>query len=131
MDIESVRSSKLRVLMICQPMILNRILQSVLNTVPGVRVVEPNTIPADVVVTTVDGSRTEAEDIANVHMLTRLVITIDCQQNTLYVRRTYPASVGIEILPGEMDVLLDLLNREAAVLSLVKDGRIASSPLAS
>jgi hypothetical protein len=131
MDIGSVRTTDLCVLLVCQPIILNRILQSVLRAVPGVRVVESNSIAADVIVTTIDSSPTEAEDGANYHILTRLVITIDRQQNTLYVRRTFPATTGVEIIPGEIDVLVDLLTREAADLQLGRDGQISSSPLAS
>jgi hypothetical protein len=107
-------SEKLYILLTCRPVILNEVLASVLRGVPEFILVEPSTGFADVVITTRDDAATLFDDLGVYPKPTKLIITIDRQQNTLYVRSMFKENVGIEMLPGEISLLLELLNREVA-----------------
>ena len=107
-------SVSLRIALSCQPAILNKVLVSVLGTVPEFVLVEPKADHTDVVITTGRGVGTFFDDPWVYPKPSKLIITIDRPRNTLYVRRTAGEQVGIELLPGELDQLIALLNREVA-----------------
>ena len=119
-------SANLRILVACRPVILDQVLANVLSSVPEFLVVGPSSRPADVVITTCDDATNLFDDLVDYPPPNKLLIAIDRHQNTLYVRRSGQENVGIKILPGELPVLLDLLNREATKQQLLlMDGRSA------
>jgi hypothetical protein len=118
-------STYLRIRLMCRPVILDRVLANVLSNVPEFHLVEPSTRPADVVITTSKDATNLFDDYVDYPTPTKLLITIDRQQNVLYVRRSSKENTGIMIVAGDIPVLLDLLKREVANQQLPLERRSA------
>src|SRR5476649_1678953 len=108
-----VESGNLRVRVACRPNILNHVLVEVLRIDPEILLVgKAADEPADVVITTGHDPNHPFGSLDGEPTPTKLLVTIDRDQNTLYVRRMTRGSVGVEILAGDISVLRELLNRE-------------------
>jgi len=95
--------------------LLDRVLTNILDNVSGIRLLELATDEtADVVITTGKGVATSFDDDDSYSPPTKLLIIIDWFRNVLYVRHTNKQGAGVEILPGEIPVLLDILNHEVS-----------------